>query len=129
MKNRTLIFFLAAIFLLIVTSAHSQKKEMPAAEERSAKLTEWMKTNLQLTDEQVPKVHDINLKYANKTDELSNSAMERRDKMMALKNNDKSKDQELKQVLNASQYQTYLAKKDELKKKFKEKAKAKRKNG
>lgn len=118
-------FFLTAIFLLVFTSVHSQKKEIPAAEERSAKLTEWMKTNLQLTDEQVPKVHDINLKYANKMDDLQGSSMDKRDKMMAMKNEDKSKDQELKQVLTNSQYQTYLAKKDEIKKKFKEKAKSK----
>jgi hypothetical protein len=46
--------------------------------------------------------------------------------MTTLKNYDASKDKELKDVLTGDQFQTYLAKKDEMKKKFKEKMKAKK---
>ena len=46
--------------------------------------------------------------------------------MKTLKENDQAKDAELKQVLTGSQHKTYLEKKDEIKEKLKEKAKAKK---
>ena len=82
-----------------------------------------MKTNLQLTDDQVPKVQDINIKYANKMEEVKNNVAGKRQKLMTLKENDAAKDAELKQVFTDSQYKTYLTKKEELKKKAKEELK------
>ena len=60
-------FFVTAALLFSIT-AWAQK--MGDAAERSAKLTEWMRINLNLTDEQLPTVRDINLKYAKKMDAL-----------------------------------------------------------
>ena len=44
-------------------------------------------------------------------------------KMQTLKSDNKAKDAELKKILTADQFKSYLAKKDEIKKKFKEEIK------
>ena len=116
---------LAVILLLLSLQPLAQTK-IPDAADRSASLTDWMTTNLKLTDEQVPKVQDINVKYANMVDALRNSSQGKKQKMATLKNYDASKDKELKEVLTGDQFQTYLAKKDEMKKKFKGKMKSRK---
>jgi len=116
---------LAVILLLLSLQPLAQTK-IPDAADRSASLTDWMTTNLKLTDEQVPKVQDINVKYANMVDALRNSSQGKKQKMATLKNYDASKDKELKEVLTDDQFQTYLAKKDEMKKKFKGKMKSRK---
>ena len=119
--------FIPTVLVLILTSmvanAQNNQKDIPSASERAARLTDWMKTNLQLTDDQLPKVQDINMKYANKMEDLKNSAAAKRQKLLTLKENDAAKDAELKQVFTDSQYKTYMAKKDELKKKLKQELK------
>ena len=127
-KNRIFfISFIASLFLF--ANCYSQEKEIPPAADRAAKLTEWMKTNLQLTAEQVSPVQEINLKYANKMDDLRKSSQGRRQKMQTLKNDNKAKDAELKKILTADQFKTYLAKKEEIKKKFKEEMKERKQAG
>jgi len=116
---------LAVILLLLSLQPLAQTK-IPDAADRSASLTDWMTTNLKLTDEQVPKVQDINVKYANMVDALRNSSQDKKQRMATLKNYDASKDKELKEVLTGDQFQTYLAKKDEMKKKFKGKMKSRK---
>ena len=117
--------FLAAVLFLLSMQLLAQNKILSAAD-RSASLTDWMKTNLKLTDDQVPKVQDINVKYANMVDALRSSSQGKKQKMTALKNYDTSKDKELKEVLTDDQFKTYLAKKDEMKRKFKEKMKSRK---
>ena len=123
MKSNLSQLIMLLLFVFVNTSSYSQQKDIPSASERATKLTDWMKTNLQLTDDQVPKVQDINMKYANKMEELKNNAAGKRQKLLTLKDNDKAKDAELKQVFTDSQYKIYLTKKDELKKKLKEEMK------
>ena len=93
--------------------------------ERAAKLTEWMKSNFQLTADQEKQAQEINLKYANKTEELRNSSGTRGQKFKKLKGYNESKDEELKKVFTAEQFKIYQAKKEEVKEEFKAKAKAK----
>ena len=119
-------FFTIAALLFSIT-APAQK--MGDAAERSAKLTEWMRINLNLTDEQLPTVRDINLKYAKKMDALKTNSLPKSEKMKQLMDNDKAKDKELKDVLTDSQFQTYLSKKEEIKKKFKENLKQRQQAG
>ena len=126
MKNVRRHAILIALLLFSFLNSTAQDKSIPPAGDRAAKLMEWMKTNLQLTDEQLPKVQDINLKYANKADELRKSSAGRRQKLQTLKADNKTKDGELKTILTPSQYQIYEAKKAELQKQFKEKAKGNR---
>ena len=59
------------VLLLFFANSHAQEKELPAdPEERARQITEWMKTNLQLSDAQVPKVQAVNYKCAQKNVEL-----------------------------------------------------------
>jgi len=88
-----------------------------------------MRTNLRLTDEQLPAVRDINLKYAKNMDAIATNSLPKSEKMREITENDKAKDKELKDALTDSQFQTYLSKKQEIKKKFKENLKQRRQAG
>ena len=112
-------YFLFASGFFVLTSA-TQAQQLPDAAERAAKLTDWMKTNLKLTDDQVQKVKDINVKYANMLDQLDASDATKDQKIQTWKTNDAAKDAEMKGVLTDDQYKTYLSKKAEIKKKFKQ---------
>ena len=114
--------------LFLVNIAYAQKKTSTPAE-RADKLTEWMKTNLQLNDDQVAQVQKINLNYANKTQGLQTQSMSRKEKMQTLKENDKAKDAELKNVFTTDQYNAYQAKKEEIRKQMKEKMREKKTHG
>jgi hypothetical protein len=65
MKRILVNSFLLTGLLFLVNITYAQKKTSTPAE-RAGKLTEWMKTNLQLNDDQVTQVQKINLNYANK---------------------------------------------------------------
>jgi hypothetical protein len=125
MKKNIFIAVIAALLFSITASG----QKMGDAAERSAKLTEWMRINLNLTDEQLPAVRDINLKYAKKMDALKTNSLPKSEKMKQITDNDKAKDQELKDVLTNMQFQTYLSKKQEIKKKFKENLKQRQQAG
>jgi len=56
-------------------------------------------TNLQLAAKQVQPVQEINLKYANKMDDLRKSSQGRNAKLQTLKTDNKAKDAELKKIL------------------------------
>ena len=127
MKQTISYYFLMAAVLLFAGNTFAQK--MGDAAERSAKLTEWMRTNLRLTDEQLPAVRDINLKYAKKMDAIATNSLPKSEKMREITENDKAKDKELKDALTDSQFQTYLSKKQEIKKKFKENLKQRQQAG
>jgi hypothetical protein len=127
MKKKLLTCFLVTATLLFTANVAAQK--MGDATERSAKLTEWMRINLSLTDEQLPTVREINLKYAKKMDALQTNLLPKSEKIREITDNDKAKDEELKNVLTSSQFQTYLSKKQEIKKKFKENLKQRRQAG
>jgi hypothetical protein len=43
---------------MLLFAANTSAQKMGDATERSAKLTEWMRINLSLTEEQLPVVHD-----------------------------------------------------------------------
>ena len=116
--------FLLATLLALFTTASAQKM---TAEEQANKMTDWMKTNLKLTDDQVAKVQAINLKYANKMHEAKNSTQSKDEKKSSMKAESAAKDSEMKGVLTADQYKSYMAKKEEMKKDMKEKMMAKKK--
>jgi len=121
-------FLLSGLFFS-VNLIWAQKKTSSTPEERATKMTEWMKTTLQLNNDQATQVQPINLKYANKTQDLQSQTISRKQKMQILKDNDKAKDAELKNVFTAEQYDTYQAKKDEIRKQMKEKMREKKTHG
>ena len=99
------------------------KHTMPSAEERAHKITERMKEKLNLTDEQVPKVQEINLRTAHATDAASQSAGTRDDRMAKVRAAQQERDKDLKGVLNADQWKKY----EQIKGEFKQQAQAKAK--
>ena len=108
------------------STIRSQETQSFSAEKYAAKLNDWMKTNLQLTSEQIPKVEEINLKYAKRLEALKAKTIPRRQKLDILKADDKDKEKELKGIFTADQFKTYQAKKNELKKQMKENIKKKK---
>jgi len=75
-------------------------------EQRAKRQTEMMKDNLDLTAAQEPKVQAINLKYANKMQDvrkMTDTAAQRKS-AMAL---NKQKETELKAILTANQFKEY----------------------
>jgi hypothetical protein len=111
------------------TMVHGQETQSFSAEKYAVKLNDWMKTNLQLTSEQIPKVEEINLKYAKRLEALKAKTIPRRQKLDILKADDKDKEKELKEILTEDQFKTYQAKKNEIKKQMKENIKKKRAGG
>jgi len=111
---------LTALLIGMFTLVKAQDKQMAPASERASKATEWMKSNLNLTADQLPKVQDLNLKYAVKMDSLKNSSLASEEKMAAVKSDKASKDAELKSILTDEQFKIYQEKKQEMKDKYKE---------
>ncbi|HEY3405619.1 MAG TPA: hypothetical protein VGK59_19685 [Ohtaekwangia sp.] len=108
--------------LLLFTGLNAYGQDPKTPEQRATAITEWMKTNLQLTPEQEGPVQTINLKYANLNEGLKTSSKARMAKAKELKTNNESKKKELKEILTPEQFKMYEAKEAELKEKFKEEA-------
>jgi Spy/CpxP family protein refolding chaperone len=84
-------------------------------QERAAELDQKMKQGLGLTDEQMPKIHDINLRYSIRTEnEVANAQLSTWSKYRKITAIQADKDKELKKVLNAEQFKKYAKKRDEL---------------
>src|SRR4030095_104071 len=117
------------LLAILLTMCFLARAQQPAgdADTLATKLTNWMKTTLALSDEQVSQVHDINLKYAEKMVALQRKTIPRRQKVEILQDNDAAKENELKKVFTAGQFKLYQAKKEELKKQMKQKAREKKK--
>jgi hypothetical protein len=125
--NKIFSVILCAVFCVgSCTTIRSQETQSFSAEKHAAKLNEWMKTNLQLTSEQIPKVEEINLKYAKRLETLQKKTIPRRQKLDILKADDKAKEKELKEIFTVDQFKTYQAKKSEIKKQMKENIKKKK---
>jgi hypothetical protein len=125
MKKIILFSFLLVPLLTLVLSVNAQEKMHMTPQEKAQKLTDWMKTNLKLTDDQVAKVQPINLKYAQKMADTKNSSQDQKAKMDAMKADEEAKDAELKAVLTPEQYTSWEAKKADMKKEMMEKMKDK----
>lgn len=113
------------LFVLLLTAVNVKAQSTP--EQRAEKITSWMKDNLKLTAEQVPQVEEINLKYARMNEELKRMSGPKKDKMKKVKSNETAKDEELKKLLTPEQYQSYQAKKKEIKEDVKTRYKEKNK--
>jgi hypothetical protein len=126
-KTTTVRTFLWIILLAMVCRAEAQQQGGGDAEAWANKLTNWMKTTLTLSEEQLPPVEEINLKYANKLYALKRNTIPRRQKLEVLKDNNAAKDEELKKVFTPDQFKLYQSKKQEIIKQMKQKIKEKKK--
>ena len=119
-------YSILVLLMISISQVHAQQDW--SAQSRAAKVTDWMKANLQLNETQVMQVEPINLKYANRAQSIKNDkTLTRGQKLEALRADDLSKDNDLKSVLTQDQFKTYQAKKEEMKKQMKQKMKSKNK--
>jgi len=121
---------LATILVFFTCQANAQtageKMKNSTPEQRAQKMTDWMKTNLQLTDDQASSVHAINIKYANQNEALKGDTGGRREKYKKFKQSQDAKDQELKRAMTAEQFTAYLNKKKQLQEKMREEVQEKK---
>lgn len=108
----TAIVALCSASLIIAQPPCRKEKANFSPEEKSAKQTEWMKKELNLTDDQAKKIEEINLKYDKKTLDLK----------AQIKENRKQQRTEVKSVLTEEQRKTFKEKKAEMKKRKGDKA-------
>jgi len=107
-------------FSFFNTKAFSQDSyEQRTPEERAKIQTEWMKQNLNLSDEQFEKVEPLNLEYALKMEEVK-SIDGKLSKIKKAKSLSDEKDSKLKTILSEEQFEKYLKKRKELGDKMKE---------
>jgi hypothetical protein len=89
-------------------------------EGRAAALTEKMKKELSLTDDQYPSVQALNLKYAQQNERIFKGSDGKFAKYKALKSSQKDKSKEMKAALTSDQYKKYEAMVEEMKSKARE---------
>ncbi len=98
MKTKKVFATLIAIMMVAtVVAQQGQKKGNRTPEERAQRQTEWMKQDLQLTQEQTTKVEAINLKYAIESNNMQQEFKTKRATHRA------QKDAELDKVLSPEQ--------------------------
>ena len=119
--NRILLMSLLAGTLAI--SACAQKSGTGHTNDDRAQFqTQWMKENLQLTDEQTEKVAILNTKYTRKMDEIKSSWDGKLKRFKAFRDVMKEKEQELKTILTPKQFDCYMEKRQEFRAKTRERA-------
>jgi len=97
-------------------------------EERTKMQTEWMKENLQLNDSQLVKIEALNLEYALKMEKVK-GIDGNLSKLKAARKTSEEKDEKLKKLLSEEQFEFYLDKRKELRKKAMEMAKERKEQG
>jgi uncharacterized protein YaiL (DUF2058 family) len=113
-----------AVALLVAGAALAQERLAP--DMRAKIQTEFMTKKLGLKADQIPKVQEINLKYAQKMEPVLKGNEGPLVKLRAAKAIDQDKDAELERVLSKEQYQQYLASKEEMREKVEQRIEEKR---
>lgn len=108
-------------FSFVMMQASAQKDSTAHSPEARAKtVTDKMKTELTLSDDQYTKAYDINLKYAQKNKEALKGEGTRMSKLKAVKAENTEKNKELKAVLTEEQFTKYKSMQKEMKADMKE---------
>lgn len=121
---KTLILALAMAFgaTAMAQQPQHQKRERKPAEERATNSAQKMKTKLGLDDAQTAKIHDINLRIAQKNDAIrDNTSLSREQKMAQLKETQTARNAQYKEVLTPDQYTKYEAWEKEKREKMQQK--------
>ncbi len=121
----------AAAFLIGISFAVSAQSDSTkhSPEKRAKTMTDKMKTELTLTDDQYKQVYDINLKYAQKNQEAVGGEGTRMQKAKTLRSGNSAKNEELKAVLNSEQFEKYSALQKEKKANAREALKKRKSDG
>jgi|SRR6218665_53370 len=121
---------IATLFLGFAGAASAQKDSAAHSPEARAKtLTDKMKTELSLSDDQTSKVYDINLKYAQKNQQSLQGEGSKMEKAKAVKGDNKDKNKELKGILSEEQFEKYKDLQQEKKATLREKLKNRKTGG
>ena len=114
-------------FMCLTINLSSQIYQTKMSADEHAKMTtNEMKNKLDLDHNQYQKVHEINLKYAKKQNELAASSANKKSEAKTMKSLHEEKEKELKGVLTSDQYKKYEGMEKEMKKEAKEKRKGER---
>jgi hypothetical protein len=108
--------FALAVPAVASAEGESATRKLPPAKERAKELTAKMKEKLALSDDQEPKVADINLRAAEGVDTaIALPGASRYDRFQSVKALQTQRDNELKGVLTQDQWKKYKKFKDEFK--------------
>lgn len=132
MKKKSFLAVLLFSLIAVCNTAFAQEKldefmAQTTPEERAEMQTSYMKESLSLTEQQVPRINEVNLTYAKKMQAAYAGETRKLQRLKKLKSLSDEKDGELKKVLEPSQYETYAKNKEAMKEKMKARAKEKRK--
>lgn len=101
-----------AIFTAVTTVAQEAPKKTP--EQKAHDMSEKMKTELALSDDQFKKVQDMNLRFTKKQEEIrSNSSLTKEQKQQEMKAAKDAHKEQLKSVLTAEQMEKWHSAKKE----------------
>jgi Spy/CpxP family protein refolding chaperone len=121
---------IAALFLSFAGAVSAQKDSTAhSPETRARKMTDKMKTELTLTDDQYKQVYDINLKYGQKNQDALKGDGSKLEKAKALKTENQGKNKELKAVLTPEQFEKYKEMQKEKREELKQMRKEKKADG
>ncbi|MET0394391.1 MAG: hypothetical protein ABW019_14690 [Chitinophagaceae bacterium] len=118
--------FIALAVLFFFAGTASAQDSLKTTEGRARAISQKMKTELSLSDDQYNKVYEINLKYAQQNETIRKSSDDRMAKMQAIKAGNEAKNNELKAVLTKEQFEEYKKMQKELREEAKEKMKERR---
>ncbi len=114
MKTLKVLSIFAVLFISLTNLSYAQGDLTEAQKEEMKAVAQEYLSTLNMSDEQKEEFQTISLKYAEQMLELKNSSGPKMTKIKQAKSIKASKDAELKTLLDAEQYSTYSAFKDEL---------------
>ena len=123
MKVLKILFLFFALFLIGTNTTFAQSKGANLTEEQKEEVkknVEEYAAALHLSEVQKPKFEEITKKYAKQMKALKDSGGSRMSKFRKMKSIRKNKDAEMKSLLSKGQYEIYLEKQEEMRKKMKE---------
>ncbi|MBK7441572.1 MAG: hypothetical protein IPL12_05710 [Bacteroidetes bacterium] len=109
---------LITILSIGVLSVKAQDNTHPSAEQRAKALTELMDNKLNLDDAQQGLVAELNLRYANKVDEIAATDATKPEKVQKVSALNDAKEKELKTILSGPQYTKYVEMKEDFREKM-----------
>jgi len=121
--RRPVAISIAIALMLCATAAFAQMEELRnSTPQQRAKLeTAFMKMKLNLSRQQMERVLNINLKYAQQMDPIIKGNEGKLRKVRDASAINRAKDRDLQTVLSGDQYQAYLASKEEMRQRMVEK--------
>jgi len=114
----------------VTDEAAAPERSLPVAEERARRLTDQMKEQLGLTEEQMPRVAEINLRIAKQVDDIRVAAGgNRSERANQVRSAQAQRDKELKPILTREQWEKYEKMLEEMRSKARDRAREYRRQG